>query len=51
MYNTKYLCRYHKDDVFIKTDNVNDNEKDFIRNILYKEDLLNIFFINENEGN
>lgn len=46
MYDTKFECRYHKDDIFLETDDVNDEEKGFIRDILYKEDLLNIFGIN-----
>ncbi len=45
MYDTKFECRYHKEDVFLETDKVNDYEKSFIRDILYKEDLLNIFSI------
>ena len=45
MYDTKFECRYHKDDVFLETDNVNENQKCLIRDILYKEDLLNIFSI------
>jgi len=45
MYDTKFECRYHKDDVFLETDKVNNYEKSFIRDILYKEDLLNIFSI------
>ena len=49
MYNTKYSCRYHRNDVFLETDNVTDDEKEFIRNILYREDLLNIFSIAEND--
>jgi hypothetical protein len=49
MYNTKFECRYHKDDVFLETDNVTDDEKDFIRNILYREDVLNIFLIDFND--
>lgn len=49
MYDITYLCRYHKDDVFIETDNITDVEKDIVRDILYKEDLLNIFNINEND--
>ena len=49
-YNTKYKCRYHKDDVFLETDDVNEQEKDFIRDILYKEDVLNIFSIEVNEN-
>lgn len=45
MYDTKFECRYHRDDVFLETDKVNNYEKTFIRDILYKEDLLNIFLI------
>lgn len=49
MYNSKFQCRYHKDDVILDTDNVTKNEINFIRNYLYKEDLLNIFYIEYNE--
>ena len=49
MYDTKYECRYHKDDVFLETDNVSDDEKDFVRNVLYREDLLNIFCIDDDD--
>jgi hypothetical protein len=45
MYDTKFECRYQRDDVFLETDNVNENQKCLIRDILYKEDLLNIFSI------
>jgi hypothetical protein len=45
MYDTKFECRYHRDDVFLETDNISENEKYFIRDVLYKEDLLNIFSI------
>jgi hypothetical protein len=47
MYNTKFECRYYRDDVFLETDNVNEDEKCFIRDVLYKEDLLNIFSIDD----
>lgn len=43
MYNTHYECRYYKDDIFLDTDHLTDDEKDFVRNTLYREDLLNIF--------
>jgi hypothetical protein len=49
MYNVKYECRYNKDNVFLETDNVTDDEKDYIRNILYREDLFNILDINDTE--
>lgn len=45
MYNTKFECRYYKDDVILDTDCVTETEIYFIRNYLYKEDLLNIFNI------
>ena len=47
MYNTKYVCRYNSQDIFLDTDNISDDEKNFIRDTLYKEDLLNILGINE----
>ena len=49
MYNTKFECRYHKDDVFLETDQVNEEEMMYIRNILYREDFLNIFNIDYND--
>lgn len=49
MYDTKYNCRYHKDDVFLETDVISEDEKEFVRNVLYREDLLNIFCINDDE--
>lgn len=49
MYNTKFECRYHKDDVFLETDQVNEEEMIYIRNILYREDFLNIFYIDYND--
>lgn len=49
MYNANYECRYYKEDVFLETDEVNDEEKDFIRDVLYKEDLMNIFDMEEDE--
>ena len=47
MYNTTFECRYHKDNIFLDTDNISDEEKNYIRNILYREDLLNIFGIDD----
>jgi hypothetical protein len=47
MYDTKFECRYHKDDIFLETDDINEDEKWFIRDVLYKEDLLNIFSIDD----
>lgn len=47
MYNTKYECRYYNDDIFLETDEVSADEKEYIRDCLYKEDLLNIFNIDD----
>ena len=47
MYDTKYICRYNSDDIFLETDLLTDEEKEFIRDELYREDLLNIFIMNE----
>jgi len=49
MYNTKYKCRYNRDDIFIETDVINEEEKDLIRDVLYREDLLHIFYIDHIE--
>lgn len=45
MYDTTFRCRYHREDVFLETDDLNDKEREFVRNVLYKEDLLNILMI------
>lgn len=47
MYNTKYVCQYNSHDVFLDTDDINEETKDQIRNILYRNDLLHIFDIDE----
>lgn len=47
MYDTKYICRYKSDDIFLETDLLTDDEKEFIRDELYREDLLNIFIMDE----
>jgi len=50
MYNTKYECRYYKDDVILPDDKVSLEEEEYIRDILYQEDCLNIFSINDREN-
>ena len=47
MYNTKHVCIYNTNTVFLPTDKVNENEKLFIMNVLYRQDILNIFDIEE----
>jgi hypothetical protein len=56
MYNTKVVCTYNTPEVFLETDNITDDEKTFIRNIIYRQELLNVLDIDyenndeDNEG-
>jgi len=45
MYNTKVVCTYNTPEVFLETDNITDDEKIFIRNIIYRQEFLNILNI------
>jgi hypothetical protein len=47
LYNTKYVVSYMDSDVFLDTDEVNASEKEFILNCVYRQDLLNIFGLEE----
>ena len=47
MYNTKHVCIYNTNTIFLPTDKVNDDEKLFIMNVLYRQDILNIFDMEE----
>ena len=54
MYNTKVTCTYNTSEVFLDSDEINESEKEFIRDSLYRQELLNILGIeeyNENEMN
>ena len=48
-YNTKYVCSYNDSDVFLESETqiLNDDEKNFIREALYRRDLCNIFNIED----
>lgn len=48
-YNIDFVCRYNKDDIFLESDKITNEEKDYIRDILYKEDLINIFNLKEDD--
>lgn len=44
MYNTKHICTYYDDDIFDNELNViSDNDKEFVKNALYRNDILYIF--------
>jgi len=52
MYNTKIICTYHSSEVFLNSDELNETDKDFIRDSIYRQELLNILDMeefNENE--
>ena len=47
LYNTAYVVSYMDSDVFLETDEVNSSEKEFILSCIYRQDLLNIFGLEE----
>ena len=47
MYNTKIICTYHSDDIFTENDHITDSEKGIIQDIIYRQEFLNIFGIDE----
>lgn len=47
MYNTKFNCTYNTSEVFLPTDEISDDEKEFIRDSLYRQELLNILGMEE----
>ena len=34
MYNINYKCRYHKNDIFLETDEITNDEKEYIKDIM-----------------
>ena len=50
MYNTKIICTYNTDEIFVDSDKITEHEKGFIREVIYRQELLNILGIeNYNE--
>ena len=47
MYNTKVNCTYNTSDVFLETDKISNQEKEAIRDALYRQELLNILGMEE----
>jgi hypothetical protein len=47
MYNTKVVCTYNTPDVFSVDDNVSEEEKNFVRDVIYRQELLNILGMEE----
>ena len=42
MYNTKVICTYNTPEIFFASDKINDEEKDFIRDTIYRQEMLDI---------
>jgi hypothetical protein len=47
MYNTKVVCTYNTSEVFLETDEISDKDEEFIRDTLYRQELLNILGMKE----
>ena len=47
MYNTQVVCTYNTPEVFLATDNITDDEKAFVRDTIYRQELLDIFYEND----
>lgn len=47
MYNTKVICTYNTPDVFSVDDTVSEEEKNFVRDVIYRQELLNILGMEE----
>ena len=47
MYNTQVVCTYNTPEVFLETDNISDDEKAFVRDTIYRQELLDIFYEND----
>ena len=52
-YNTKYVCSYNDSDVFLESELevLNEDEKNFVRDALYRRDICNIFHIDDQNFN
>jgi hypothetical protein len=53
MYNVNYTCIYNKTDIFLKEeeDKLSEDDKDDIRDELYRNDMLHILDANDIENN
>jgi hypothetical protein len=47
MYNTKIICTYNSPEVFLECDIIDDEEKKFVRDVIYRQEVLDIFCLNE----
>ena len=47
MYNTKIVCTYNTDEVFLDTDEITDEERHFVRDAIYRQEILDILGMEE----
>jgi hypothetical protein len=47
MYNTQVVCTYNTPEVFLETDDITDDEKAFVRDTIYRQELLDILCVND----
>ena len=47
MYNTKLNCTYNNYYLFLKDDNISEDEKKEVSNVIYRQELLQVFGIDE----
>jgi len=49
MYNTKIVCTYHTPDVFLATDEITQSDMEFVRDTIYRQELLDILGLEEHD--
>ena len=47
MYNTAIVCTYHTSEVFLETDEITEEERNFVRDAIYRQELLDILDMEE----
>ena len=47
MYNTKVACSYNTVDVFLDSDDITASEMEFVRDALYRQELLDVLELEE----
>jgi hypothetical protein len=49
MYNTKVICTYNTPGVFLATDEVTMSEMEFVRDTIYRQEMLDILGLEEHD--
>jgi hypothetical protein len=49
MYNTKIVCTYNTPDVFLATDEITLSDMEFVRDTIYRQELLDILGLEERD--